>query len=255
MKKYGFVYLWRDRKHKKYYVGCHWGDEDDVYISSCKWMNKAYKRRPQDFKRKILKRVYTTREDLLNEEHRWLQQIKDEELKVRYYNTINKKFNHWSAQERDDVRKTISEKTKEAMQRDDVRQNYEKGMKKRNNRASDFEVIEKRRKSMKATMAEKFPVEDRLQRKKWGSDEFIKMHQNNTKEMWLNRTQEEKDEIVKKIQKKQIENGTLQNGVNACKKANLGTKRLIKGSNYKKAKPGSDKWNTLISEGWDPKLC
>ncbi len=29
--KYGFIYLWRDRKHNRYYLGSHWGSEDDGY--------------------------------------------------------------------------------------------------------------------------------------------------------------------------------------------------------------------------------
>lgn len=32
--KYGFVYLWFDRKHKRYYVGCHWGTTEDGYVCS-----------------------------------------------------------------------------------------------------------------------------------------------------------------------------------------------------------------------------
>jgi hypothetical protein len=52
--KYGFVYLWFDRKHKRYYVGAHWGKEDDGYICSSNWMRDAYKKRSQDFLREIL---------------------------------------------------------------------------------------------------------------------------------------------------------------------------------------------------------
>ena len=26
---YGFVYIWYDRKYKKYYIGSHWGYEND----------------------------------------------------------------------------------------------------------------------------------------------------------------------------------------------------------------------------------
>ena len=51
--EYGFIYLWRDRKHNRYYVGCHWGTTDDEYICSSRWMKQAYKHRPYDFKRKI----------------------------------------------------------------------------------------------------------------------------------------------------------------------------------------------------------
>ena len=46
--KYGFVYIWRDRKHNRYYVGSHWGHTGDGYICSSSWMKQAYKRRPDD---------------------------------------------------------------------------------------------------------------------------------------------------------------------------------------------------------------
>jgi len=83
MEKFGFVYLWFDRKHKRYYVGSHWGTEDDGYVCSSKWMRTSYKKRPQDFKRRILSRVYTNREDLINEEQRWLNMIKPSEIAGR----------------------------------------------------------------------------------------------------------------------------------------------------------------------------
>jgi hypothetical protein len=62
MEKYGFVYIWFDRKHKRFYIGCHWGKENDGYVCSSPWMKQAYKHRPQDFKRKILKtdEIYAT---------------------------------------------------------------------------------------------------------------------------------------------------------------------------------------------------
>lgn len=82
----GFVYIWRDRKHNRYYIGSHWGDEDDGYICSSSWMKRAYKLRPLDFKRRILSRVVTNRTDLLKEEQRWFDMIKPEEIKIRYYN-------------------------------------------------------------------------------------------------------------------------------------------------------------------------
>lgn len=127
---YGIVYLWRDRKRGMFYVGSHWGTEDDGYICSSKRMNKAYKRRPSDFKRRILSRVYTTKKDLLDEEYKWLSKIRADELQTKYYNVTNRKFNHWSAEEKAEVKKTISRKTKEAMQRPDVRMNYERGFNK-----------------------------------------------------------------------------------------------------------------------------
>lgn len=47
----GFVYLWRDRKHKMYYLGSHVGAEDDGYIASAgPRFQRAFRKRPQDFK-------------------------------------------------------------------------------------------------------------------------------------------------------------------------------------------------------------
>jgi hypothetical protein len=149
MEKYGFVYIWYDRKHKRYYVGSHWGYENDRYVCSSGWMNRAYKNRPNDFKRRIIKKV-EDRTLLLEEEHKWLSMIKATELKIRYYNLRNHAFGHWSSYP-DNV-KSISEKisirTKEAMNRNDVRENYVEGLKKRNTRSSEVTVREKRRQSM-----------------------------------------------------------------------------------------------------------
>lgn len=77
-------------------------------------MKKAYQRRPTDFKRRVLFRVSTSKEDLLIEEFRWLSMIKTEELGVRYYNLKNSQFNHWSYtdQERARIGRKISTKLK-----------------------------------------------------------------------------------------------------------------------------------------------
>ena len=33
MEKHGFVYIWFDRKHRRFYIGSHWGTEDDwIYL-------------------------------------------------------------------------------------------------------------------------------------------------------------------------------------------------------------------------------
>lgn len=97
MENYGFVYLWFDKKRKMYYVGCHWGSEDDGYVCSSNRMRDAYRRRPQDFKRRILKKVFESKEKLLQEEHSLLLKIEDCELGKRYYNLTNHKNNHWSS--------------------------------------------------------------------------------------------------------------------------------------------------------------
>ena len=69
MEKCGFVYIWFDKKKKRYYIGCHWGHVDDKYICSSTWMRNSYSRRKQDFKKKILSYVYTSKNDLLEIEH------------------------------------------------------------------------------------------------------------------------------------------------------------------------------------------
>ena len=93
--KYGFVYIWYDRKRKMFYIGCHWGTEDDGYICSSNRMRDAYRRRPQDFKRRILKRV-DDRKLLLELEHEWLSLIKKDDLGVKYYNLRKHQWGHWT---------------------------------------------------------------------------------------------------------------------------------------------------------------
>lgn len=94
--KYGFVYLWRDRLHNRYYVGCHWGTVDDGYICSSAWMKRAYKQRPDDFKRRILKTNIQPRPQMYVEERRYFEMIKPTELKTKYYNLcINTNTTPW----------------------------------------------------------------------------------------------------------------------------------------------------------------
>lgn len=104
--RYGFIYIWRDSKHNRFYIGQHWGTIDDGYICSSKWMRDAYRRRPQDFKRRILTTNIQTREETLCKESEWLGLIKEEELGKRYFNFINRRFNHWSVDEK--LRKRVA---------------------------------------------------------------------------------------------------------------------------------------------------
>jgi hypothetical protein len=104
--KYGFVYIWLDRKRNKHYIGCHWGDVNDGYICSSTIMRNAYRRRPEDFKRRILSIIKTSRIELLELEHKWLSLIKDEELKIKYYNISKKHFGHWSSKSNDPAKKS-----------------------------------------------------------------------------------------------------------------------------------------------------
>lgn len=115
--KYGFVYIWYDRKHKRYYIGCHWGSIDDGYVCSSSWMMKAYKKRPNDFKRRILISNILTKKDMYLEEGRWLSFIDKSEIKPmndnpRYYNLKITIDNLWH--QYDDKVKTIGEKISKA---------------------------------------------------------------------------------------------------------------------------------------------
>lgn len=92
----GFVYIWRDRKHNRFYIGSHWGAPDDGYVCSSTWMLAAYARRPEDFKRRIVAVVTASRDALLDEEYRWLKLIKADEIGVRYYNLMVHRFGHWT---------------------------------------------------------------------------------------------------------------------------------------------------------------
>ena len=104
----GFVYLWFDRKNKRYYVGSHWGPENDGYVCSSRWMRNAYKRRSHDFKRRIIARISSSRKDLLKEEERFLMMIKLSEMKKKYYNLKRGHIGHWS--DDDKKRLTVGQK-------------------------------------------------------------------------------------------------------------------------------------------------
>ena len=108
MEKYGFVYIWFDINRTMYYIGCHWGHEDDGYICSSPRMLRAHRKRPKDFKRRILQKT-NDRKILIEMEYKWLSLIPKKQLGVRYYNHSNRRFTHWShSNNRDDVCKKLS---------------------------------------------------------------------------------------------------------------------------------------------------
>ena len=205
LEKYGFVYIWFDRKHKRYYIGAHWGNENDSYICSSNWMRDAYKRRPHDFKRRTLTRIYTTRKDTFIKEQEWLELIKPEEIGKRYYNLQIIARNNWE----DDPNKNLSRKEK--MKKNHWRknpdnkealENYTKGIKNRKCRNKEPEVIEKTRNSMIETMAEKFHVRKYTYKK--NSQEHLKLVSDGVKRAWINKTEEEKLERNRKIGEGQL---------------------------------------------------
>ncbi len=101
---FGFIYIWRDRKRKMYYVGSHKGAIDDGYVCSSKTMKQAYSRRPGDFKRRILEYVELNNDTALySRELKWLSLVKAEELQKRYYNKSKNTCGHehrWTSEEK-----------------------------------------------------------------------------------------------------------------------------------------------------------
>lgn len=80
-----FVYIWLDRARKMFYVGSHEGEPGDGYISSSRWMNYEYRFRPQDFKRRIVKKFEVKRDALLFE-YSLITKIDENEFAKKYYN-------------------------------------------------------------------------------------------------------------------------------------------------------------------------
>lgn len=148
MEKYGFVYIWFDSKRKMYYIGCHWGTKDDGYICSSTRMRNVYRRRPQDFKRRILTLVYTNKNDLYEEEHRWFSLIKDKELGKKYYNLRKHKWGHWSSDVSSKL--TVSEKIKEHHKSEEFRKLASENKLGNKNPMKRVDVIKKRLKTWKS---------------------------------------------------------------------------------------------------------
>lgn len=214
IEKYGFVYLWYDRKHRRYYVGSHWGTEDDGYVCSSTWMRNSFRRRPEDFKRRILTKVHSNKNDLLDEEQRWMSFIKEEEIKPntdrpRYYNlrtTVSKLWHTFP-----DSSKTVSEKISRSIKEKHRDPKFSEKMRKvydsRIGTKLSEETCRKKSESMKVTMAGKFPVEDRAP-PRLTPEERKEHYSKKAKDMWSNRTDEEKKKLGEKIS---VANRGLQN--------------------------------------------
>jgi hypothetical protein len=94
-------------------------------------MKQGFEHRPDDFKRRILKRGIS-KEKLHEEEYLWLKMIKDEELGKKYYNLNNHHFNHWHTTEQSNltVRQKLSEASKKLHQDPAYREKFLEGRKK-----------------------------------------------------------------------------------------------------------------------------
>ena len=76
----GFVYIWFDSYRKFYYIGSHYGSLNDGYLGSSVVFKRAYKKRPDYFKRRILHKHTGNRKTLLDKEQYYLNMIKLNEL-------------------------------------------------------------------------------------------------------------------------------------------------------------------------------
>lgn len=246
MEKYGFIYIWFDRKHKRYYVGSHWGTEDDGYKCSSTWARNSMDRRPEDFKRRILKRIYTSRKDLYEEETRWLQMIKPAEVKVRYYN-FHRIANHWIASEKD--RLTISEKISIANKKNMENPENRKKISEATKRAmQDPELRKKIAQTTSVAMLEYYKNNERTEStrqkisvnsKRLHAEKKIGMHG--------------KKHSQDTIHKMKINNAmNCEENRQKVRDAKTGIRWLSNGSNKKMAVPNTEKWNTLISNGYTP---
>jgi hypothetical protein len=168
-------------------------------------MRDAYKRRPEDFKRRTLTKIYTNRKDLFEEEQKWLNFINPSEIKTRYYNLCLKVKLTWHTSDDEYHKKSIKEKisikTKEAMNKPEIKNKMERVYEKVRGKEADPVRIEKMKQSMIAKMAKKFPVENRKKRLDKDDPKLLEIYKEKSIEMWANMTDEEKQYRSSKISK------------------------------------------------------
>ena len=238
MDTYGFVYLWRDKKNGRYYIGSHWGTEADGYVCSSRWMKQAYAKRPEDFIRKILKRVYSNRTDLLQEEHRFLSMINEDQLGKQYYNINNGKPGHWSTYE--NSRKTVGQKISEKN-----KSNPDFGKWNAGKQLSE-EVKQKISVSTSKAMIAHYKINPRTtETRKKISDNSKRLH----KEQKIGNYKPHSDATKEKMS----ENNAMNNPIHVQKirDAKRGIKYLKKDGKRKMAVPDTEKWYELISQGYE----
>lgn len=250
--KYGFVYLWYDRKHKRYYIGCRWGREDDGYVCSSVWMKQGYKHRPTDFKRRILTRVYSDKKDLLEEEHKWLSKIKSEELGKKYYNLHNHHFGHWST----DPNSVLT--AKEKMKANHWSRNPE-------HKDTVSKIISEKNKG-KVPPNKGVPLTDEqrqeLSRRTKGTKKPPRTQEHRDKIAENNRRLQAEGKIgmtgkthSNETKQKMSDNNAMNNSINIQKVRNAkkNIRWLVNSEGIKKmAQPNTSKWDNLIETGFKP---
>jgi hypothetical protein len=231
-----------------YYIGSHWGYIDDGYVCSSNRMRNAYKRRKEDFKRRILSLVYD-RNLLLEIEQKWLSLVKK---RSKYYNLNFDIYNPWWHDEKRnlEVREKLSANhwSKNPEICDSIREKISFINKGRTapNKGIPW-TAEQREKYLKSLKGHKKPertLEHRMNISKNSTrlqrEEKIGMHGKTHTENTL---------------KLMSENNAMKNPkyIEKVKTAKKNIKWLINTNNVKKmAIPGTDKWDILIADGYVP---
>ncbi len=192
MTKFGFIYIWFDKKNIKFYVGRHWGTEDDGYVCSSNSMREAFKRRPKDFKRRIISRVYD-KEALIKEEQRWLNMINPDQVNIRYYNKTlkattpsTKGYNH-----SEETKRKISESNQGKIRSDEFKDKIRKANKKQFENPEQKEL--RRKKSLELWQDEDYVKRVKVAMKNGVTEEVRRIRSENMKRInklrWIKSTE------------------------------------------------------------------
>jgi len=92
--KTGIVYEWTNIKNNMKYIGSHFGNVNDGYVSSSNYFNEIYNNNPELFAREVLCSGLT-REDALNKEQKMLIEF-NAARSVEFYNLHNYSGRGWS---------------------------------------------------------------------------------------------------------------------------------------------------------------
>lgn len=106
---YGFVYEWTDNGACMKYIGSHHGSADDSYKGSNIRFQRAIKKRPLDFVRKILEySSIDNKNHTLVLEQKWLDLVENIKDNTLYYNQKNEACGGWSFITDDHIKKRSS---------------------------------------------------------------------------------------------------------------------------------------------------
>lgn len=215
-----FVYCWYNSDNNKKYIGYHKGSINDGYISSSS--NKSFW---EDYNKGKLKRqiiAHGSIKDCQRLERKIFENIdwkSDEYYNIAVGGSINFSLNN--PMFRKEVRKKIGEFHKNKIVSQETRKKLSDAQL---CRKYGEETKEKHRKNMMGNTRAKGNV-------------ITEEHKNILKQKALNNNPMMKEENRNKVRDSKI-----------------GTKALYKNNKRKMAIPNSEKWNLLISQGWEPKI-